>query len=127
MKNKTEVKKLELAISEGILLLEARGIHLHKIQKQTVVQLEGRRRILPPHDEREWFGEYFKECMLQGKNISVAARESYALLRYKQDLAGMSDGSPLGSLFGMTMSGNDNSKEIYQAALREYDLAGEQK
>ena len=51
-----------------------------------------------------------------------ATREAYALLRYKQYLAGMSDGSSLGAVMGLLMGvGTERAKEAYREALQKYD------
>lgn len=118
-------RKLEQMIAEAVHQLEARNIKLRRIHKPTVVYLGGRRRVLPPHNERAWFAEYFKENILEkSMTPEQATRESYALLRYKQDLAGMSDGSNLAAMFGLMMGGvSERPEEVYHTALEEYDTS----
>ena len=118
---------LEKTIKEAIKQLERRGIKLQKRSRE-IYYLAGYRRVLPKHDEKVWFRNYFRDCT-RGQIVrdcymspEEATREAYALLRYKQYLAGMSDGSSLGAVMGLLMGvGTERAKEAYREALQKYD------
>lgn len=115
------------AEKRALSLLERLGINLKVLKTITNLRLnDGRDYTLPPHSEKAWFREYIKNLIeergMNPEKIEDLTRESYASLRYKQALAGSSDGSGLGAMLALGGHVETNhAKEVYQAALKEYD------
>lgn len=115
--------------TEGIEQLAAyellrRGITLGKVQRQRIT-IYGEDFNLPTHDERAWFRNYVRHCIrekgMSSDEAAPVAREAYALLRYKQALAGSSDGSQFSAFMAATHVPDDKAKEIYSKALKDFD------
>ena len=119
------IRRIEQAALEKLANL---GIKLRNFKRPINLSINGGERAfynLPQHDEKDWFREYVKHCLEKGmnpKDVEKLTREAYGLLRFKQALAGSSDGSQLGALFAV--SGHvlpDDAKQVYQSALVEFD------
>jgi len=113
---------------EALERLTERGIELRRFRKPVALPMRGGERYrynLPAHNETTWFRAYVQHCLEKGtssERIEELAREAYGLLRYKQALAGSSDGSPLAAFFAL--SGHvlpNDAKRVHQRALEEYD------
>jgi len=116
-------KKVE---KKALSLLDKLGIDLKVFKTSATLVLDGKQYTLPPHDEKAWFVSYLKNLIeergINPANIEKLTREAYGCLRYKQVLAGSSDGSTLGSVLALNGHVNrDNAKEVYKNSLKEYD------
>lgn len=104
--------------------LRNRKIKLLNFKDITRKTLYGEEFSLPVHNEERWLKGYIKQCIKEGMNpedITPLARESYALLRYKQALAGSSGGTSFESFFAMFNVPTDTAKVVYNEAKKEFD------
>ena len=118
--------RIKTITERTICELLKRGLVLKVFKEREGACLFGERFILPPHNERDWFRGYVRYCLeeksMKPEDITKITRESYALLRYKQALAGSSDGSQLGAMLAVGGHVPDTrAKKAYSDALRDFD------